>query len=85
MAMAMASGPPNMTLRKLFGGAMECLLPAAYVDVRWARTNDRQSRAANNFWGMIEVLIASHLAGWDILFPPVVTLRQDRKESPSLD
>ncbi|CAM9762846.1 unnamed protein product [Pylaiella littoralis] len=27
------SGPPDATLRKLFGGAMECFLPAAYADV----------------------------------------------------
>lgn len=27
--------PREATLRKLFGGAMECLLPAAFVDVRW--------------------------------------------------
>eukprot|EP00752_Nemacystus_decipiens_P003955 g3621.t1 len=31
--MAEASNPPGATLRKLFGGAMECLLPSAYVDV----------------------------------------------------
>lgn len=29
------SAADDATLRKLFGGAMECLLPAAYVDVRW--------------------------------------------------
>lgn len=32
--MMASSAADDATLRKLFGGAMECLLPAAYVDVR---------------------------------------------------
>lgn len=43
--------PREATLRKLFGGAMECLLPAAFVDVRCGgstcpRASDSSSECA---------------------------------------
>lgn len=40
--------PREVTLRVLFGGAMECLLPATFVDVRWGRSTCQRASGSSS-------------------------------------